>query len=55
MKDYRVRVAEMHSGYVWVKANSDKEAERLAAIEVECEFESTYDCFIVESEECDQC
>lgn len=46
-KLYRVKVTEKHSGYVDVRASSAAEAKDIAAGEVECEFESTYDCEIV--------
>jgi hypothetical protein len=50
MKDYRVKVTEKHSDFVWVKANSREEAKELAQIMAECEFESLYDCEIVEED-----
>ena len=51
MKDYRVKVTEKHVDYVWVKANSEDEALRLAPHYSECEFDCLYDCEIVESDD----
>lgn len=51
MKEYRVKVTEMHVDYVWVKANSAEEAKKLAPAHSECEFESLYECEIVEEYE----
>ena len=30
MKEYRVKITEVHSDHVWVKANSKAEAEEMA-------------------------
>ena len=48
MKKYRVKVTEKHSDYVWVEAESASEAEDLAPQEAECQYESLYDCEVVE-------
>jgi len=50
MKEYRVKVTEKHSDYVWVKANSKEEAEELAPQHAECEFESLYECLVLSEE-----
>ena len=46
MKKYRVKVTEKHSDYVWVEAESEKEALDKAPGLAECEFECVYDCEI---------
>lgn len=51
LKDYRVKVTEKHSDYVWVKAESAEQAKELALTIAECEFECVYDCEIVESDD----
>ena len=51
MKEYRVKVIEKHSDYVWVTANNREEAMRLAPAYAECLYESLYDCEIVEENE----
>lgn len=43
---YRVKVTEKHSDYVWVDAESEEEAMRLAPKYAHCEFECVYDCEI---------
>lgn len=40
---YRVKVAEKHSDYVWVKADSKEEAQDKAVSEANCQFECVYD------------
>ena len=52
-KQYRVKVTEMHVDYVWVTAESEKEARDLAPEFAECEFASTWDCEVVKVEEVD--
>lgn len=47
---YRVKVTEKHSDYVWVEADSAEEAKRLAPEEAQCEFECLYDCEVVGAE-----
>lgn len=47
MKEYRVKVTEKHSAFVWVKAESQKEAKDLAMSAAECSFECFYDCEVV--------
>jgi hypothetical protein len=39
---YRVKVVEKHSDYVWVEADSAKEAEDKAVEHSECEYELLY-------------
>ena len=51
MKEYRVKVTEKHSDYVWVKAESKEEAEEMAIDESLCEFECVYDSEVVEENE----
>jgi hypothetical protein len=51
MKEYRVKVTEKHSDYVWVKAKSREEALAKAPDEANCEFECLYDCEVVEEED----
>lgn len=48
---YRVKVTEVHSDYVWVEANSAEEAKDLAPQYAECQFECLYDCEVVGTEE----
>ena len=50
MKEYRVKVIEKHSDYVWVKANNAEEAQELAIDQAECEFETLYACEIISEE-----
>ena len=38
--EYRVKVVEKHSDFVWVEADSKEEAEDKAIAEAHCEFES---------------
>ena len=52
MPNYRVKVTEVHSDFVWVEADSKEEAEELAPAHAVCEYESTYDCELV-AEECE--
>lgn len=51
MKEYRVKVTEKHTDYVWVTAANEEEAKDSAISLAECEFESTYDCEIIEEHE----
>lgn len=51
MKEYRVKVTEKHSDYVWVKAESEEEAKDKAQELSCCEYECLYDCEIVAEEE----
>ena len=51
MKEYRVKVIEKHSDYVWVKADSAEEAKDKAPEHAECEYEVLYDCEVVEENE----
>ena len=39
---YKVKVTEKHSGYVWVEADSESEAEDKAGSTVEVHFETVY-------------
>lgn len=47
-KKYGVMVIEKHSDCVWVDAESDEEAKRLALPLAECEFEHLSACEIVD-------
>jgi len=51
MKEYRVKVTEKHSGYVWVTASSAEEAKKKAVDLAECEYELLYDLKVVEEQE----
>ena len=42
IKEYRVKVTEAHSDYVWVTAASPKEAEEKAPELAQCEYERLY-------------
>lgn len=46
---YRVKVTEKRCDYAWVEADSVEEAKDLALQEVEFQFESLYDCKVLES------
>ena len=48
---YRVKVTEKHSDYVWIEASSEEEAKRLAPEYAQCEFECLYDCEVVGTEQ----
>ncbi len=50
-KRYRVKVTEKHSDHVWVTASSREEAENISVDHAECEFESLYDCEVVDEED----
>ena len=51
MKEYRVKVTEKHSDYVWVKAESREEAKDKAVDFAACQYETLYDCEVVEENE----
>lgn len=51
MKEYRVKVTEKHSDYVWVKADSAEEAKNKSVELAECEYELLYDCEVVEEQD----
>lgn len=51
MKEYRVKVIEKHSDYVFVTAASAEEALEKAPSEAYCEFECLYDCEIIDERE----
>ena len=51
LKEYRVKVTEKHCGYVWIKAKSREEAKDKAPETAECDYESLYDCEIMEENE----
>lgn len=51
MREYRVKVTEKHSDYVWIKAQSRDEALAKAKREANCEFECLFDCEIIEVHE----
>jgi len=46
-KEYRVKVTEKHSDYVWVFADSEEEAKDKAPEYSECTYETLYDCEVV--------
>jgi hypothetical protein len=46
--EYRVKVTEKHSDYVWVEADSEEEALSKAPEHAQCEFECLYDCEITQ-------
>ena len=50
---YCVKVTEKHSDIVWVEADSSEEAKNLAPQEADCQFESLYDCEVLEK--CQNC
>lgn len=50
-KMYRVKVTEKHSDFVWVEADSPREAKEKAPDIASCDFECLYDCEIVEISE----
>lgn len=45
---YRVKVTEKHSDVVLVEADSAEEAKNIAPQEADCQFESLYDCEVLE-------
>jgi hypothetical protein len=51
IREYRVKVTEKHSDFVWVKAESEQEALDGALALAECEFECLYDCEVFEVNE----
>ena len=53
MKEFRVKVTEKHSDYVWIKAENEEEAIREAVIQSCCEYECLYDCQVVAEEDID--
>lgn len=54
LKEYRVKVTEKHSDYVWITAASPEEAKDRAHELSECEYECLYDCEIVGEQEINQ-
>ena len=51
LKQYRVRVKEMHSDIVYVDATSREQARHLAPHHANCEFECLWDCEILDESE----
>ncbi len=51
MKEYRVKVTELHTDHVWIKAESEEDAKELAHNYAECEYETLYDCEVMEERE----
>lgn len=51
---YRVKVPEVHSDYVWIEAESADEAKELATEHAQCEFECLYDCEVVGTDESEE-
>ena len=51
MKEYLVKVTEMHTDKVWVTASNQEEAKDIAISEAQCDYELVYDCVILSEEE----
>lgn len=51
LKEYRIRVTEKHTDFVWVTAESAEQAKDAAQAVSECEFECVYDCEVIECNE----
>ena len=54
MKEYRIKVIELHSDFVWVTASSEEEAKEEAVKHSQCEYESLYDCEVWTEREINQ-
>ncbi len=47
MKEYRIKVIEKHSDIVWIEAESEEEALKLAHAESQCEYECYHDAYVI--------